>query len=93
MSCVCASPSPCGPLVGDFQAVQVGLLPAAASLLQLVDVARQEGPRRVAGCGMPLVVMLRVPLVGDVVGVFNATVLVSNCKDKKTKTKVGAAVC
>lgn len=58
-------PSPCGPLIGDFQTVQVGLLPAAASLLLLVDVGGQEGPRGVAGVrGIPLAVMVRVPLIG-----------------------------
>lgn len=64
LSCVSASSSPCGSLIGDLQTVQVGLRPAAASLLLLVDVARQEGPRRVAVRGMPLAVMVRVPLIG-----------------------------
>lgn len=66
-------------MFGHLQTVQVGLRPAAASLLQLVGVAGQEGVRGVGGRGLPLVVMLRVPLVGYVVGVFRAAVLVSNC--------------
>lgn len=56
--CVCASFSPCGSLIGDFQTFQVGLWPAAASLRQLVDVAGQEGAGCVARCRMPLDVML-----------------------------------
>ena len=74
--------SPCGSLIGDLQTVQVGLRPAAASLLQLVAVAGQEGACCVAVRGMPLFVMLRVPLVGYVVGVFKATVLVSDCNKR-----------
>lgn len=89
--CVCARFSPCGSLIRDFQAVQVGLRPAAAPLLQLVDVAGQEGPCSVAGWGMSLAVMLRVLLIGCVVGVFKATVLVSNCKRNKiNKDKDGS---
>lgn len=81
------SVSPCSSLIRHFQTVQVGLRPAAASLLQLVAVAGQEGARRVVGLGIPLAVMLRVPLIGYVVGVFKATILVTNGCQKKKKTK------
>lgn len=78
-------PSPCGPLLRDSQTVQVGLLlllllPASPSLPLLLDVGGQEGPRGVAGVRrVPLAVMLRVPLIGRVVGVLEAAVLVSDC--------------
>lgn len=77
--------SPCSSLVGDSQTVQVGLLPSAApSLLQLlVDVAGQEGASRTGGRGVSLAVVLRVPLIGDVVGVFGASVLVSYCRGNR----------
>lgn len=57
---------PCGPLLGDFQTVQVGLLlPASPSLPLLLDVGGQEGPVGTAGVRrVPLAVMLRVPLIG-----------------------------
>ncbi|TNN87521.1 hypothetical protein EYF80_002238 [Liparis tanakae] len=78
--CRFGSPSsrrrPAGRWPVGSETVQVGLRPAAASLLQLVAVAGQEGARRVVGRGIPLVVMLRVPLIGYVVGVFKATILI-----------------
>lgn len=40
---------PSSSLVRDPQTIQVWLRPVAASLVQLVDVAGQEGARRVAG--------------------------------------------
>lgn len=83
--CVSVNVSPCSSLFRDLQTVQVGLLPAASSLLQLVAVAGQEGARCVGLRGMLLAVMLRVPLIGCAVGVFKATILVSNC-NKKTNS-------
>lgn len=79
---VCVCFSPCSSLIRDFQAVQVWLRPAAASILHLVDVGGQEGPRGVAGRGMPLFVMLWVSLIGYMVGVFQATILVGDCRSR-----------
>lgn len=74
------APSPSGSLLRDPQTVQVGLLPAAASLLGRVDVAGEEGPCGAAvGGGGPVAVLLRVPLIGQVVGVLEGAVLVSGC--------------
>lgn len=67
----------------DPQTVQVGLLPAAAAaatLLRRVDVVREEGPRGVAVGGASLAVGLRVPLIGQLVGVFEGAVLMSGCR-------------
>lgn len=72
--------SPSGSLLRYPQAVQVGLLPTAAPLLGRVDVAREEGPRGVAVGVGPVAVLLRVPLVDQVVGVFKGAVLMSGCR-------------
>lgn len=79
---VCVLDLPCSSLLRDSQTVQVRLLPAASSsLLQLVVVAGQEGASWIAGRGVFLAVVLRVPLISDVVHVFRAAVLVSNCRE------------
>lgn len=62
------------------QAVQVGLLPAAAALPGRVEVVGEEGPRGAAVGGGPLAVGLRVPLIGQVVGVFEGAVLMGGCR-------------
>lgn len=76
----CVSCSPSGSLLRDPQTVQVGLLPAAASLPGRVDVAWEEGSRCVAVGGGPVAVLLGVPLIGQVVGVFKGTILMSGCR-------------
>lgn len=68
--CYCVASSPSGSLFRYPQTVQVGLLPAAASLLRRVDVAGEEGPRGVAVGGGSLAVLVRVPLIGRLVGVL-----------------------
>lgn len=75
-------PSPCSPLLGDLQTVQVRLLlPTSPSRPLRLDVGGQEGPRGVAGVRrVPLAVMLRVPVIGRVVGVLEAAVLMGDCE-------------
>lgn len=76
----CAASSPSGSLLRYPQTVQVGLLPAAAALLRRVDVVWEEGPRGVAVGGLSLAVGLRIPLIGQLVGVFKGAILMSGCR-------------
>lgn len=78
MLCVASSPS--GSLFRYPQTVQVGLLPAAASLLRWVEVVGEEGPCRVAVGGVSLSVLVRVPLIGQLVVVLKGAVLMSGCR-------------
>lgn len=76
----CVASSPGGSLLRYPQTVQVRLLPSAASLLRRVDVAREEGSRWVAVGRVPVAVLLWVPLIGQVVGVFKGAILMSGCR-------------
>lgn len=72
--------SPGGSLIRDPQTVQVRLLPAAATaatLLRRVDVVGEEGSRGAAVGGVSVAVLVGVPLVGQVVGVFKGAILMS----------------